>query len=132
MPVKLSRRKITHHVAISLSTGNNSSQIITQLAGFLVDTGRTKELDIIVRDIEYSLAEQGIVSARAVTAFDLSVETRREIEAIINNRKKSHDIQLQHVVDPDVLGGVKLDIPGFRLDTTLAHKLSTLRTNYKK
>jgi len=103
-----------------------------QLAGYLVDTRRTKELDVIVRDIEYALAERGLVSARVVTAFKLSYVTRQAIEDVINSRKKSHDIQLQHVVDPAVLGGLRLDIPGFRLDTTLAHTLSTLRTNYKK
>lgn len=132
MAVKLSRRRITHYVADNLATGTDVHNTLMQLAGYLVDTRRTKELDVIVRDIEYALAERGLVSARVVTAFKLSYVTRQAIEDVINSRKKSHDIQLQHVVDPAVLGGLRLDIPGFRLDTTLAHTLSTLRTNYKK
>ena len=132
MTAKLSRRKITNYIADSLATKNNVHQTITRLAGLLIDTHRTKELDVIVRDIEYALAQRGIVSAQAVTAFDISAETRQAIEAIINARRNTHIIQLQHFVNPDVIGGVKLDIPGYRLDTTIAHKLSTLRTNYKK
>lgn len=131
MAMRLSRRKITNYVAEQLAAGN-TKQVIKQLAAFLIDNRRTKELELIVRDVEYELAKRGIVLARITSAHELTTATRAAINALIKEQTGTSNIQLQQFIDPSVLGGVKVDIPGQQIDTTIARRLTTLRTNVKK
>ena len=132
MATRLSRRKITSYIAGELAAGKESTLLIKQLAALLIDSRRTKEVELIVRDIEYELRKQGIVLARVTSAFDLSTATQSAIKQLIKEQTDAKTIELKQFIDPTVLGGVKLDLPGLRMDTTIGHRLTTLRTNLKK
>jgi ATP synthase F1 delta subunit len=129
---RLSRRNIAEYIATGLVEGKNKKKLFEQLAGYLVDTQRTKELELIVRDIEFSLSEKGIVNAAIISAFDLTAETKKELAAFVKARTKATQVHLANMVDPDVLGGVKITIPGRELDQTVAHQLTVLKTRFKK
>jgi F-type H+-transporting ATPase subunit delta len=130
MAMRLSRRKITSYVAEQLAAG--TKQVIKQLAAFLIDNRRTKELELIVRDVEYELVRRGVVLARITSAHELTTATQTAINALIKDQTGAKTIQLQQFIDPGVLGGVKIDIPGQQIDTTIVRRLTTLRTNVKK
>ncbi len=132
MPAKLSRRKITDYIADVMISGGDSKQAVMQLAGYLIQSGRVGELELIVRDIEYALSLRGVVIAQATTAFDLTAATKQAVEAMIAEHYDAKTVHLRHFVDPAVIGGVRLDSPGKRLDRTIAHQLTTLKTNYRK
>lgn len=131
MPAKLSRRKIATYIADVVS-GGDSKQAVAQLAAYLIESGRVSELELIVRDIEYALSLRGIVVAKATTAYDLTTATRKAIEALVMTEHGAKTVHLRHFVDPSVIGGVRLDSPGKRLDRTIAHRLTTLKTNDRK
>ena len=136
MPSRLSRRSIAQYIATGLVEGDiegkSKTLLIQQLAGFLVDTRRTKELDLIVRDIEFNLAEQGHVQASVTSAFDLSAETKKAIEAFVKSETNAKNVSLSASVDETVLGGVKIAVPGREIDQTVAHQLTVLKTRFKK
>jgi F-type H+-transporting ATPase subunit delta len=131
MAVKLSRRKITGYIADQLVSGSDHGDVIRQLAALLIDTGRTKELDLIVRDIEYELQRRGIVLAQVTTAFDMSDATKRAVTELIQSYTHADHIHLRQFIEPDVLGGFKIDLPGRQRDATIARALTTLRNNKK-
>lgn len=132
MPGRLSRRSMAEYIATSLVEGQSKKKLFQQLAGYLVDTRRTKELDLIVRDIEFSLAEKGIVQASVVSAFDLTAETKKALEMFVKKHTQATHVSLANVVDASVLGGVKLTVPGRELDQTALHQLTVLKTRFKK
>lgn len=132
MAVRLSRRKITSYVAQQLVAGVETNQLVLQLAAFLIDNRRTNELGLIVRDIEYELKKRGIVTAKITSAFDLTAATHSAVTKLIEAKTGAHQVQLRQFIDPSVLGGVKIDLPGLQLDATIARRLTLLRTNYKK
>jgi F-type H+-transporting ATPase subunit delta len=132
MAVRLSRRKITGYITEQLVAGVKAEQLVLQLAAFLIDTKRTNEVGLIVRDIEYELTKRGIVSAQITAAFDFTEATRLAITKLIKEKTGAHQVYLHQFIDPGVLGGVRIDLPGMQLDTTIARRLTTLRTNYKK
>lgn len=132
MPGRLSRRAMAEYVASGLVAGKSRSLLLKQLAGYLVDTRRTKELELIVRDIEFSLAGKGVVQASIVSAFDLTAETKKELETFVKAQTKATHVSLSNMVDPAVLGGVKISIPGRELDQTVARQLTVLKTRFKK
>ena len=129
---KLSRRAIAQYIARELSDDAHRKKAVLQLAAYLVDTRCTKELPLVVRDIEYYLSESGSVSGVVTTAFDLTAETKKAIETYVKQQTGAKDVTLDHLVDPAVLGGLKVTIPGHQLDATVKRNLTILKTQFKK
>ena len=132
MAVRLSRRRIAEYVAGEFIKGTSKRTILNQLAGFLVESRRTKELTLIVRDVEYYLSEKGHVSAEVTSAFDLSTEAKKAVEAFVKSKTGAKEVSLAPIVDPSVLGGVKISLPGREINQTIAHQLTVLKTRFKK
>ena len=132
MPGRLSRRAIAEYISAGLIDGKSKKSLLSQLAGYLVETRRTNELDLIVRDIEFNLSQKGVVLTTVTSAFDLSTETKKALEEFVKSKTKATQVSLSSVVEPSVLGGVKISIPGRELDQTVAHQLTVLKTRFKK
>jgi F-type H+-transporting ATPase subunit delta len=129
---KLSRRSIALYAADQLTNGADSKQLVAQLAAFLVDTRRTGELELILRDIQYYLSEAGSVSGVITTASKLTAETKKAVEAYIKNQTGAKHVALDSVIDPTVIGGVKVSIPDREFDATVSRSLAVLKTRFKK
>ena len=70
--------------------------------------------------------DNGILPVTAVTAIPLSDDLRKKLAdklATITGQK----IELTCKVDPNCLGGVRLDYDGKRLDDTVSHRLDSVR-----
>jgi len=132
MAVRLSRRKITGYVAQQLVDGCDMKDLVPKLASFLVDNRRIKELDLIIRDVECELGQRGVILARVTSAHELSQSTRDAVTGFIESQTGAKDIQLEQFIEPKVLGGVRIDLPGQQFDGTIARKLLTLRTSNKE
>jgi len=129
---KLSRRAIATYVAEQLTTGADSKKVVLQLAAYLVDTRRTKELSLIIRDIQFYLSESGSVSGVITTATELTAETKKAVEKYIKEQTGAKTVALDSLIDPSVIGGVKVSIPGRELDATVSRSLTVLKTRFKK
>lgn len=123
MQQKISRRKIAQYVVTAHKAGTPLRLLIAEVAAYLIDTKRTREADLTVRAIEDAFAEQGIVVTRVTTAHPLDKQLRREIATRVGGDVASID----EIVDPEVVGGVRIETPGKILDATLKRKLLALR-----
>ena len=65
----------------------------------------------------------GDVVANVTTAHPLDADQRAEVKKLIG----AHNVHLREVVNPDVLGGVRIETPGAKLDATLQRKILALR-----
>lgn len=129
---KLSRRAVTEYIAEQLLAGAPQRKLIEQLAAYLIESRRTKELNLMVRDIQYYLADKGHVSGTVTTAFELSQATKDALNAFAKAETNAKQVNLDTIVDPTVLGGMKISIPGKELDTTVSRKITLLKTRYTK
>lgn len=132
MARRLSRRALATYMADALVEGKHRSTVIKQLAAYLLLTRRTDELDLIVRDVSYLLSQQGIISATVTSAFELETETKTAIKQLIAAETKATQVSIDTVIEPSVLGGVKINVPGAELDQTITHQLTVLKTRFKK
>ncbi len=72
-------------------------------------------------------ADHGILPVEAVSAVALSEDqSARLCEKLSQITGKT--IELTNRVDPDVLGGIRLDYDGKRLDDTVSHRLEAIRS----
>jgi F0F1-type ATP synthase delta subunit len=132
MPGRISRRSIAAYIASGLIEGKDKKALLQELAGFLVDSKRTKELDMIISDIEFQLSDNGIVQTIVTSAADLGAETKKAIQSFVKQKTKATQVSLSSIVDPSVIGGIKIAVPGYELDQTIAHQLTVLKTRFKK
>lgn len=123
MPSRIARRKIAAFVADKLVTGVPADVAIKEAAAYLIETKRTNERELLVRDIEDILAEKGIVVADVTSAYPLSDALRSEISTLIGAK----ELHLRESTDAAVLGGVRINMPGARFDGTIQRKINALR-----
>lgn len=126
MAVRLSRRKIASYYADELLAGRKD--VATRLAAYLIDARRQRELQLIVRDIQAALAERGVLVAEVATSRKLTDEARTAVTAFLKASQSVKDVRLEESVDPELLGGVRISVPGAELDGTLRRKLTLLKS----
>lgn len=129
---KLSRRDIASYAAKQLIEGASQKEVARRVAAYLIESHRTSELRVIVRDIAARLARHGHLVGTLTSAHDLQASTVKEIEAYAKEKTGATAVSLDTVVDESVIGGVRLELPGYELDTTISHTLTKLKTRYKK
>ncbi len=123
MQGKLSRRKIAQYVALHTRDGRVAEAVVHEVATYLVESRRLRELPLVVRAIEDVLAERGVVVATVTSARPLDNILREAVKA----QAGGSEVHLREVVDPNVIGGVRLQTPDALYDGTVQHKLQALR-----
>lgn len=128
MAVRVSRRKLAQRTAVQLHGG--SMQSVTELAAFLVDTGRTREADLIARDIEVELAKLGTVVVTVTSAQQLTDDTRKEIVGVVASKYGTDiEVRMKEIVDSSILGGVIVRTPREELDASVSRALANLKAS---
>lgn len=132
MVVRLSRSKLSRYYATSLFNGVDAKKLAMQLAAYLIESKRVRELQMIISDIEYQLSLHGVISADITSAHELDDLTKKAVIDMVRKNTGATSIELKEYVDPSILGGVKIKFIGNELDTTITRRLTLLKTNYKK
>lgn len=120
---RLSRRKVAALLADELLAGQDATQ---KLAAYLIETKKTRELSLYVRDIEAAMADRGVLLADVASSFELAADTKHTITEYLKNTTGAKDVRLRLEVDPSLLGGVRIETPDKRLDDTIRHRLNQL------
>lgn len=125
--MKLSRRKLSDHVATRLLKGDNKKVVLKELAAHLVDTGRAHESELIVRDIEAKLLANGTALVNVTSARPLASDAKQAVKELVKS-KEPHvkDVILREHIDESVIGGVRVELPGGVADFTVKAKLDKL------
>lgn len=99
----------------------------TNLARLLVESGRVREAPAIEEEFQRLDDEaSGRVRATATTAVEITAEDREQIRKELSQRLDK-DVRLSVVVDPRILGGLRLQFGDHVIDATVASRLAQLR-----
>lgn len=123
MAGRLTRRKLAVYAADKIIGGTAIKTVLRGVAAYLVAHRRTRETELLVREIEDVLAEKGVVVADVTTAYPLSDTMRTEVKKLAGGKT----VHLREAIDESLIGGVLVDIPGQRFDGTIRRKLTALR-----
>ncbi len=125
--MKLSRRKLSEYVAGRLLKGDSTKGVMKELAAYLLETRRTRELELIIRDIEARMLDSGTALVTTISARQLSSEAKQAIEELVKSaRPKVKNVILREEIDESVIGGVRIELPGSIADMTVKAKLDKL------
>ncbi len=99
----------------------------TNLAKLLIESNRVREVSAIEEEFE-RLADEaaGRVRATVTTAVELSPHDRDRVEDELS-RRLGKEIRMRTVVDPRILGGLKLQYGDRLVDASVSTRLQQLR-----
>jgi F-type H+-transporting ATPase subunit delta len=109
----------------------NLDPISTNFLGVLARNGRKRELRSIIRTFRRLAAEhRGETIAEVVTAYPLKDDQVAALKAQLRARA-GREVNLDHRVDPDILGGLVVKLGSQRIDASLRTKLNRLASAMK-
>lgn len=121
----ISQRRLAAYVASQLLASGDKKRLIKELAAYLIETGRVRDLNQVVAAIEEALASRGAVVATVTTARPLSPENKQAI--VKQFTPTGAKLYIREQIDLSVIGGFKIELPGSQFDGTVIHKLTTLK-----
>ncbi|MCA9325626.1 F0F1 ATP synthase subunit delta [Candidatus Saccharibacteria bacterium] len=123
--MKFSRVKLAQILSERLNEGKGSSRFATEIAAYLLAEGRTKELDSLLRDMQQDLADNGRLEVTAVTAFPMSAKALSDAKSTLKKAfPGAKQVIISERIDPDVIGGVKLELANQQLDVSVRSRLN--------
>src|SRR5699024_3396076 len=91
----------------------------------LVERHRTQLIPAVMHAFIQKVNDaKGDAEAQVFTAQKLSDETLGELESVFAKRFKKKSMQLNNIVDPSVIGGVKVRVGNTIYDGSLSGKLN--------
>lgn len=98
------------------------------LAAYLLEENDVDELDSLMRDVLAYRAEHGYVEATLVSAHPLTDDVRTEIRDVIASEyPHAKTITMNEKIDPEVVGGLRIELAGEELDLTVKAKLNAFK-----
>lgn len=99
----------------------------TNLAKLLIESNRVADIEDIAADFERMADEAaGRVRATVTTAIELTPADRDRISRELSERLHK-EVRVQVVVDPRIIGGLKLQYGDRVIDASVSNKLQQLR-----
>jgi F-type H+-transporting ATPase subunit delta len=105
----------------------DAEELLRNFLLVLADKGRTGQLEEIARELERLIARhEGIVHAELTTAVELSDDDARKLLDQIE-QASGRKVEAKRSVDPDLIGGIVLQVGSYRLDASVRGRLERLR-----
>lgn len=124
--MRLTRRKLATHTATRLLAGDAVAEVMRELAAYLIETRRTHEAKLVIRDVEMRLLAHGTALATVTSARPLTSAAQADVIAMIEAQTSAKRVLLREVIDEAVIGGVKVEVPGYAADNTVKATLDKL------
>lgn len=102
--------------------------LVREVAAFLLEENLVNDLDSIMRDVIQFRLASGIIEAVVVSAHPLSDADLKDVKDLLRQEypdAKSYIVDQR--LDPSVIGGVKINLPGAQLDLSIFEKLSLFK-----
>lgn len=130
----IGRRRLAREVVRLLNNRpNRQHDIIQQLAGYLVDTKQTKQLDLLVQDIADELFVQNshlsadVTMAHPTTDHDIRVA----LTELLTKATGAKTVELHNKTDKTIVGGMLVRTPRHELDATVRSQLKQIAGGIK-
>jgi F0F1-type ATP synthase delta subunit len=117
-----SRMQVASYVAERLQSDRHGA--LRAAAAWLSERGRSRQAPYLARDVAQVLAGRGYVYAQVTTARPLGSMGREHVERFIKKATGAHELELDLLVEPDLIGGIKIETPGQALDASVKTKLA--------
>jgi F-type H+-transporting ATPase subunit O len=104
-----------------------------QIAAYLLDNNLTDQLDSILRDMKLIRQENGLADVLVTSSHPIDQSLRKTIQDLVQKFYSSaREIIIETVIDPQLIGGVKIELASSVLDLSLASQLNRIMSSTKQ
>lgn len=126
--MKVPRHILAEAIAKKTLTVSDHKLLAREIAAYLLEQRRVAELEPVLRDVLQYRADHGVLEAEVVTAHSIQNHVLTEVKQLLQtaypNAKEVHVTSHQN---PDVIGGLRVDMANEQLDMSVASKLATFK-----
>ncbi|MEI4768898.1 F0F1 ATP synthase subunit delta [Psychrobacillus sp. FJAT-51614] len=109
---------------------SNANPIVINTLLVLIDKKRLGEVSNIISEfMALSNEAQGIAEAKVYTTRELTEEERASVSSVFAKNVGKQSLRIQNIVDPSIIGGIRVQIGNRIYDSTLSTKLDRLKRN---
>jgi len=125
--MKQPRTKLARLVADKTLQSGLSRRFIKEVAAYLLTERRVNELDSVLRDVQLDWAKAGHVEVIARSAHALTPSAKTGIARRLKPLYPHARITITPVLDPSVVGGIRLNLADRQLDLSVRSKLDRFK-----
>tara|TARA_B100001175_G_scaffold315746_1_gene327984 strand:- start:118 stop:675 length:558 start_codon:yes stop_codon:yes gene_type:complete len=116
-------------VILKIAKDNNFSDILKKFLGLVAEKNRLFFLNKIINSFLNLLSiNRGELKAKIISSKKLSVEDQEKIEIDLSKEFKSK-LKIDYKYDPDLIGGLIIQVGSIMVDTSIRSKLKKLEKN---
>ncbi len=117
---------------ILTAAGKDVSKTFERFVEMLIENKRENQVQfIMLKFLDIYRENHNILRGELTTAVAIDANTEKQLTRLIENQTNSN-IEFTKIVDPDVLGGFRLEIDNNLWDGTIANQLMFIREKYKE
>lgn len=106
----------------------DANPVVLNALQLLIDKKRMNELLNVAEEFKVLAADaQGYAEATVFTTRELTEEEKNELSTSFGKLVGKEKLEITNVVEPSVLGGVRVQIGNYIFDNTVANKLESLK-----
>lgn len=125
---KLSRRQLAKYAADQLEQGTSIKDLAAHLAAVLATSKRSGQGRQLAEDIGYEMESRGLLAEATLTsARPLGAELVAQLKKFIKDEARTKQVIINEVVEPEVIGGVRIDTARRSWDQTIKRRLTDIR-----
>ena len=117
------------NVVFAIADKSNFSKILKKFLGFVAIKNRLFFLSMIIESFQNLLSKnKGELKAKLISSKELSTEVKSKIQNELSNNFKLK-LNIEYYYDPDLIGGLILQVGSVMIDTSIKTKLKNLEKN---
>ena len=125
-----SRRQLAQYAVNELVSNRSIADLSAHLAAALAASGRQKEIELLLADIDQELEQRGLLArAQLTSAYPLSSKLKQEIQVRLKKVTGVKEVVLQEQIDKSTIGGFKVETASRSWDKTVRRTLAGLKEN---
>lgn len=121
-------RRVLVRTIVDQLENEKTADVMKRLAAYIIENKLSKQIELILADIETELSRRRVVVADVTSARPLVDASREAILDYIRGLTGVQNPELRESVDESLLGGVVVKVAGTELNGSLKTKLQRLKT----
>lgn len=128
MPISTTRKELAEVIGEKTLHMQDREALVNGVAAYISTSRQSIDLDSLMRDIMQYRLEHGIVEAIAVSAHEVDTRVIKDIEDLLREHfTAAKSFLVDTRIDPNIIGGVRIELPQENLDLSIKSKLNTFK-----
>lgn len=120
-------------IASLIDQKSDDKDIAKRIASYLIESKQTLQLDSLMRDVMTAREGKGVYEIDVISAHTLDATQLSAVESLLKSCfKDCKEVIMHQTVDPNVLGGLRIESANYLVDKTLKSKLNYIRSSIGK